>query len=102
MVIDYLVKNEDPECFSALIEKAMVELTQTGCDLIVVWAFSEPRLKEELQKRFGFSSTSSLLYNRLIDPGYFEALSLNDQDMGGMNIYDKSNWRITHIYPDFT
>ena len=101
MIIDYLVKNEDPWCFGALIEKAMVELAKTGCDLIVVWAFSEPMLKEELQKRFGFSSTFSFPYNRIIDSGYFEALSLNDQAIRGMNIYDKSNWRITHIYPDY-
>ena len=101
MIIDYLVKNEDPECFGALIEKAMVELAKTGCDLIMIWVFSEPGLKEELRLRFGFSSTSNFLYNRLIDPGYFEALSLNDQAITSMNIYDKSNWRITHIYPDY-
>jgi hypothetical protein len=101
MIIDYLVKNEDPWCFGALMEKAIVELTKTGCDLIVVWAFSDPRLKEELQKRFGFSSTLSFPYNRIIDSGYFEALSLNDQAIKCMNIYDKSNWRITHIYPDY-
>jgi GNAT superfamily N-acetyltransferase len=101
MVVDYLVKNEDPECFGALIEKAMAELAKTGCDLMMIWVFSEPGLQEELRLRFGFSSTSSFLYNRLIDPGYFEALSLNDQAVRGVNIYDKSNWRITHIYPDY-
>jgi hypothetical protein len=101
MIIDYLVKNEDPECFGVLIEKAMVELAKTGCDLIMIWVFSEPGLKEELRLRFGFSSTSSFLYNRFIDPGYFEALSLNDHAIRGMDIYDKSNWRITHIYPDY-
>ena len=102
MIIDYVVKNEHPECFGALMEKAIIELAKTGCDLIMTWAFSEPGLKEELRKRFGFSSTSSFPYNRFIDPGYFEAISLNDQTMRGINIYDKNNWLITQIYPDYT
>ena len=45
MIIDYLVKNEDPECFGALIEKAMAELAKTGCDLMMMWVFSEPGLQ---------------------------------------------------------
>jgi GNAT superfamily N-acetyltransferase len=102
MIIDYLVKNEDLGYFGALIEKAMVEFTKTGCDLIMVWACSEPGFKEELRKRFGFSSTFSFPYNRFIGSGYFEALSLTDQAIRGINIYDKSNWRITNIYPDNT
>lgn len=101
MIIDYSVKGDDLECFDGLVEQAVRELYKTDCDLMVTWAFSKPKFREELRKRFGFKSTVRFPYNKIIDSGYFEALSLNDKVFKGVDIYNKDSWRITYIYPDY-
>ena len=101
MIIDYLVENGDKECFRALMEKAVSELAKTACDVIVVWAFSDPPFNSELQKRLGFKSTARYPFNRLIDHGYFDVLVIDDR-LSGLDAYAEDSWRITYAFPDFT
>ena len=101
MIIDYLVENGDTGCFRVLIEKAVSELARSACDVIVVWAFSDPPFNTELKKRFGFKSTSRYPFNRLIDHGYFDVLAI-DGGLSSLDVYSKDSWRITYAFPDFT
>jgi hypothetical protein len=101
MIIDYLIKNGDANCFRVILERAVVELAKMNCFLIVVWAFNDPHFRRELKSHLGFKSTAEFPFNRLIDHGYFDVLGLEDKFLN-LDVYNKDNWRITYAFPDFT
>ena len=100
MIVDYLVKDEDIDCFRLLMNECLNELEKSKCDLVFAWAFSRPRFREELLKCFGFKSPMKSLYNRFLGKGYLVAREVREQVVKTVDIYDKENWRVTHIYSD--
>lgn len=102
MIVDYLVKDKDTDCFQVLVNKCLGELERSECDLVSVWAFTQPRFREELLKHFGFKPSSCFPYNRLLEEGYLVAREIGEQMLEKIDIYNKGNWRVTHVYPDTT
>ena len=102
LIVDYLVKNKDLACFRVLIDKCLNELGKSESDILLVWAFNEPKLREQLLKYFGFKSSFKFPYNKLFRYAYIEAMLIDEKVADAVDIYDKNNWRVTHAYPDTT
>ena len=100
IIVDYLVRNRDIACFQVLVDRSLDELEKSKCDIVVIWAFSEPKFKEQLLKRFGFKSSFKFPYNKVFDYGYLDALRLDERVAERVNIYDKENWRVTYAFRD--
>ena len=100
MITDYLVKNRDIACFGILINRCLDELEKSECDIALIWAFSEPKLREQLLKHFDFKSSLKFPYKKLFGYGYLDAICIDEQVAEKTNIYDKENWRVTQAYPD--
>ncbi len=100
MITDYLVKNRDIACFGILINRCLDELEKSECDIALIWAFSEPELREQLLKHFDFKSSLKFPYKKFIGYGYLDAILTNEQVAKRINIYDKDNWRVTYAYKD--
>jgi len=100
LIVDYLVKNRDRSCFQVLADRCLKELAKSYFDILLVWAFSEPHLREELLKHFGFKSSVKFPYNRMFGYNYLEAMLIDEKLAEGVDIYDNSNWRVTHAYAD--
>ena len=101
LIVDYLVKNKDLSCFRVLIDRCLEELGKSQFDIVLAWAFSEPQLRKELLKYFGFKSSVKFPYNKMFGYAYLEAMLIDEKLTGGVDIYDKNNWRVTHAYSDF-
>jgi GNAT superfamily N-acetyltransferase len=102
MIVDYLIKDDDVDCFRGLINKGLSGLEKPECDLVSVWTFNQPLLREELIKHFGFKSSTRFPYNRLLGKGYFVTREINEQLLGKIDIYNKENWQVTSAYSDTT
>ncbi len=100
IIVDYLVKDRDIACFRVLIDGCLIELKKQECDVALIWAFSEPELRDELLQHFGFKSSAKFPYNKFYSHGYLDAVQTNEQLAERANIYDKKNWRVTFAYPD--
>lgn len=100
IIIDYLIKERDIACFRALIQRALREFEKSECDIVVIWAFSEPSFMDDLLKTFGFKSSTRFPYNRVFGYGYLDAILIDDRIAERIDIYDKANWRITYAYQD--
>ncbi len=97
-IVDYVVKNSDITCFQILINGCLNKLQQSGCDIVCIWAFSEPKLRQKLLTQLGFKSSSNFPYTRFVSYGFLDAIQI--QEGGSVNIYDKENWRVTYAYTD--
>lgn len=102
MIVDYVVKNKDIDCFRILINRCLNELEKSEFDLVSVWMFSQPEFREELVRHFGFKSPLGFPYNKVLEKNYFVTREVNKEVIGGIDIYDKENWRVTQAYPDTT
>jgi GNAT superfamily N-acetyltransferase len=100
LIVDYLVKNKDLSCFRVLIDTCLNELGKSQLDIVLAWAFSEPQLRKELSKYFGFKSSTKFPYNKLFRYAYLDAILIDEKLVEGVDIYDSSNWRVTHVYAD--
>ena len=100
IMIDYLVRNKDSACFRILLTKSLEVLEELGCDIIIIWAYSEPNLRELLLGDFGFKSSFKFPYNKFYAKGYLDALLIEKKLAEVMNIYDEKNWRVTPAFHD--
>ena len=100
LIVDYLVKNKDLSCFRVLIDRCLNELGKSQLDIVLAWAFSEPQLRKELLKHSGFKSSVKFPYNKMFGYNYLEAMLIDEKLAEGVDIYDSSNWRVTHAYAD--
>jgi GNAT superfamily N-acetyltransferase len=100
LIVDYLVKDGDPACFSALMERCLVELGRSDHDITMVWAFSEPGLREELLRGLGFKSSLRFPYRRFFQYSYMDALRLDERVGRDVDVYDAASWRVTHAFSD--
>lgn len=100
MIVDYLVKDGDIECFCEIMNRCIGELEELECDLLFTWAFTQPSFREKLIKGFGFKASSKFPYNRLWENGHFVTRELDKQILEEVDIYNKGNWRVTCAYAD--
>ena len=63
-IVDYLVEENDVACFRALINTCLEEFERFGCTAALMWAFSEPKLRQQLVRHFSFKSASKFPYTR--------------------------------------
>jgi hypothetical protein len=75
-------------------------LGKSQLDIVLAWAFSEPQLRKELLKYFGFKSSVKFPYSKMFGYGYLEAMQIDEKLVEGLDIYNSSNWRVTHAYAD--
>ncbi len=101
IIIDYLVKDNNAECFSALISAAMQEFSRSACQVVKTWTCGDPELRQTLIQRFGFKSSGMPPYNRYISGVYMDALAVDKSIAGELDIYDSSNWRVTYAFPNY-
>jgi GNAT superfamily N-acetyltransferase len=101
IIIDYLIKGGDIACFRTLMDRSLQEFEKSECDIVVIWAFSDPIFMDDLLKNFGFKSSTKFPYNRAIGHSYLDVILIDDRIIERINIYDKANWRITYAYQDF-
>jgi GNAT superfamily N-acetyltransferase len=102
LIVDYLVKNKDLFCLRVLIDRCLNELGKSQLDIVLAWAFSEPQLRKELLKYFGFKSSTKFPYNKLFGYAYLDAILIDEKLVEGLDIYDSGNWRVTHAYADIS
>ena len=112
-IIDYLIKDNDINCFKAIINKCVVKLLE--CDNILIWAFTNPDLRRVLIKDYNFKSSidfprASGAFKSFINYPYTKlkkrtlliVKELNKLPPGSPDVFDKKNYRFTLIYPDVT
>ena len=102
LIVDYLIRDEDIDCFRLLMNVRLNELEKTKCDLVAIWGFGRPKFREELVKHLGFKSSLSFPYSKVLREGYFVAQEVKEQILEKIDIYNKANWRVTHAYRDAT
>lgn len=100
-IVDYLVKNNDLECFRVLMAYSLVELKKSDCDAIFFGDICNPDFRKILISQFGFKSLLSFPYSFLFKgKGFFTARQLNKTLIKQIDIYDQSNWNLTSLYRD--
>lgn len=99
-IVDYLVRDNDIDCLHSLIEVCIHQLKQSGCDLIDIWVFANPILRNELVQFFGFKSQENFPYSKMTHRSNFGVKSLDEQALQKADVYDKENWRVTFAYLD--
>jgi GNAT superfamily N-acetyltransferase len=100
LIADYLIKDDDIDCFSLLVNECLNELEKTKCDIISVWTFTHPKFREELLKHFNFKSSTRFPYDKVSEKGHFVAREVKEHTLEKIDIYNKSNWRVTLAYTD--
>jgi GNAT superfamily N-acetyltransferase len=100
LIIDYLVKNYDADCFQFLLNVCLNEFEKEGCDIVYVWMVSESNPLRALFKRSGFKSSLKISYNKLLSYDYIDAISIGESAAGSVDIYDKENWRVSYAFSD--
>jgi GNAT superfamily N-acetyltransferase len=100
IIVDYGVKDGDVACFRALMGKCLEELSRSECDLVLIWAFSQPLFRSDLLRHFGLKSSLRFPYSRFVGYDCFEAMLVDERLARRIDIYDKGNWRITHVLHD--
>ncbi|KFI36451.1 hypothetical protein HX99_04240 [Peptococcaceae bacterium SCADC1_2_3] len=101
-IVDYLVKDNDLDCFRILMAQALEELEKSSCDIIFVWEMQNQKFHQEFLKRFGFKSSLDFPYRRFMEESYFVARKLNQNLTHKVDIYNPANWNLTMLYPDTT
>ncbi|KFD41185.1 hypothetical protein DK28_0211545 [Peptococcaceae bacterium SCADC1_2_3] len=101
-IVDYLVKDNDLDCFRILMAQALEELEKSSCDIIFVWEMRNQKFRQELLKRFGFKSSFAFPYQRFMEESYLVARKLNQNLTHKVDIYNPANWNLTMLYPDTT
>jgi hypothetical protein len=101
LLVDFLVKENYPECFTALATRAMREFACASCHVAATWAFSDPEFRNILARKFRFGSSTRFPYKRFVSPGYMDVLRVDENIASPEYIYDPANWRVTYAYPNF-
>jgi hypothetical protein len=102
MIIDYLLKDGDIDCFRVLILKALEEFNRSTCQVAAIWILGEPGLRKVLTESFNFKSSLEFPYRKFIDSGYMDLIVIGDKIASEINIYDQTTWRVTYAYPNYT
>ena len=100
IVVDYLVKDRDTACFNALMNRCLVELDRSDYDITILWAFSEPRLREQALRNLGFRSSWRFPFSRFFSDAYLDAIWLDERAESEVDVYNKGRWRVTHALSD--
>ncbi|MCP4609551.1 MAG: GNAT family N-acetyltransferase [Planctomycetes bacterium] len=99
-IVDYLVKDDDISYFNIIVRQCLNLLEKSECDVIMISAISQPKLRTELVKHLGFRSSAKFPYNRYFQYGHVDVILLNEQLSQRIDVYDKNNWHITDAYRD--
>lgn len=78
----------------------LIELDRSDHDIAVIWAFSEPALREEALKNVGFRSSLRFPFSRFFSDAYLEAMWLDERAGSEADVYDRDSWRVTHALSD--
>jgi len=100
IVVDYSVRDRDVACFRALMSGCLEELGTSECDIALIWVFTQPLLRSDLLKHFGLKSSLRFPYSKFFGYECFEVMPVDERLAGRADIYDKGNWRITHVFHD--
>lgn len=101
-IIEYVVKNDDIDCFRLLIGECLKELSKLECDFISIWVFTQPHFRKELLKHYDFKSSTKFPYNIFFKKCYFAAQEMDDIATEKIDLYEKNSWKVSNIYLDTT
>ena len=99
-MVDFLVKNDDAMCTTALINKCLIELEQSGCDYANIWTVSQSNQLRKSLRRSGLKSVLKFPYRREDRFNYLDARLIQEGAAGYIDIYDKENWRMSAAFSD--
>lgn len=102
IIIDYVVKDDDAECFQLLISTILDLFNNSSCQVVATWAMSSTILSNILIKSYGFKSSTKFPYRNFIGSAYMDLIVIDSSMSEVLDIYDKNNWKVTYAYPNFT
>ncbi|MFZ7104471.1 MAG: GNAT family N-acetyltransferase [Peptococcaceae bacterium] len=102
IIIDYLIKDDNINCFRAIVSKSLEEFNRYACPVSAIWTLGEPVLHKVLTENFGFKSSIKFPYRKFMDSGYMDLIVNDDKIADKINIYDQASWRVTYAYPNYT
>jgi GNAT superfamily N-acetyltransferase len=102
IIIDYLVKDNDVNCFNRLASRAIKEFQRAACSVAAIWSMCDPDLRQELLTRSGFKSSLNFPYKKVLGASYMDLIVIDKNRNTTVNLYDKTRWRVTYAYPNFT
>ena len=104
MIVDYLIKNNDIQCFRVLINRCLHELSKLSCDIINIGPHTDESFKQELLKNFAFHSPIRFPYRMFISgmKYYFHVYNCCPQLSAELEsyVYDENNWHVTYASAD--
>jgi hypothetical protein len=89
---DYLAKDKNVDCFRSLIARCIDELVELGVDIILIPSFINAKFNVELAQHFGFKSSVSFPYNRIVAEGCFTTRAINEKVTQKVDVYNEENW----------
>lgn len=92
-IVDYGAKADCVDVFLTLMSEALNIFQREGCDLVSIWAFTQPEFQRELD-RYGFIRRSSLPYKPSKGDYYFSVNKALSSDLP-VDPMDKEHWHIT-------
>jgi hypothetical protein len=102
MIIDYLVEDENPEYYQLLIPVILDEFNKSSCHVIATWPMRCLAMRGLLMEKFGFRSSGNFPYSKFIKPAYMDLIVIDASISRLPGIYDKTDWRVTYAFPNFT
>jgi len=92
-IVDYAAKADCVDVYLSLMSEALNIFQREGCDLMSIWAFTQPEFQRELD-RCGFIRRSSLPYKPSKGDYYFSVNKAMSTDLP-VDPMDQEHWHIT-------
>ena len=102
IIIDYLVKDDDAEYYQLLIPAILDEFNRSSCHVIATWPMCSPVLRSLLMDKYAFRTSGNFPYSKFIKSAYMDLIVIDDSISRLPGIYDKTDWRVTYAFPNFT
>jgi hypothetical protein len=99
VIVDYLVKDGQKDCFVQLINQSIAEFKKMSCAVIFTWECHEKKFNEEL-KAMGFKFCNSFPYNKFLKERSFVVRELSEEITKEVDIYQEQNWHLTLAFTD--
>jgi len=100
LILDFLVKDNDSDCFRVLQDKCYKELDQLGCDYMNIWMVCQLNQMNKLLKRSRFRSVVKFPFKKHYSDHLLDAILIQEQMAELINIYDKESWRLSAAFSD--
>ena len=97
-----MVGSRDSDSVDAMFDRAVLELSTMGCDMLCTWAPADEVICNTLKRSFGFRSSFDFPLRLAFrgEPDWLVARTLDTSLPGNLCIYDAAAWRLTPMFFD--